>query len=299
MGGSGSTRTCSSLGAPECAGQPNCGPRLACASCPRAGAAAPSRGRSCISLCTHAIPPDRPHSSAHAPLPALLLSPKSVLRPQSMCTTTAYRLYSTGSVSRQSLAMWGPRSSCNPPGAGRAGGAGGTEQISRSAQGREGEMRDTAGREALWEALHGLVLQVLQGPQSAGSRQAHRGCFGQASTPCWRAPSQCGEPYPPTCSGKLSLLVILPKRPGAKRLRQICRQWGAASTRVLFSAATSDLQPSHLYLQGSNRRGLRARCWAGQAEQLSHLYLQARSVQLWQVCGQVGGPRKQTSKASK
>lgn len=34
-----------------------------------------------------------------------------------------------------------------------------------------------------------------------------------------------------------------------KRLRQICSTWGAASTRVLLSAATYALHLSHLYLQ--------------------------------------------------
>lgn len=40
-----------------------------------------------------------------------------------------------------------------------------------------------------------------------------------------------------------------PLRLTAKRLRQMLRLWGAASMRVLLSAATYDLQPSHLYLR--------------------------------------------------
>lgn len=39
--------------------------------------------------------------------------PESVLRLWSMCTTTAYRLYCTGRLSRQPSAMYGARSSCS------------------------------------------------------------------------------------------------------------------------------------------------------------------------------------------
>lgn len=40
--------------------------------------------------------------------------------------------------------------------------------------------------------------------------------------------------------------------PTAKRLRQMLRLWGAASMRVLLSAATYALQPLHLYLHELN-----------------------------------------------